>query len=687
MKSNSCLVKRYGSLFSRAIVCIALIGFVSNPSLAQDTSLWSWWNPERGDNFASTKASWSMPVDEISWSGEHIVGGPTREGYTLYRLEGFVFDSLDPQPEGTVPLFSWWNPERGDNFATTKTSWGMPVDKIRWSGEHIVNSPSREGYRLYRLEGYVFDPLRPQPSGTVPLFSWYHTGRGDNFVTTKTNWGMPLGDIRWSNEHIVNRPPVREGYQLYRLEGYIASSYSILERPVEYKTQTMTLPQHTTPQQVTYKLENGLAIYQGDIVLGVGDNFIMEQPEPHPTPRDFSEFGDIGSEKFGIGSLASPLVVRQSDGIIDRNWLWKNGIIPYKIGPRFSDDEKAVIRDAVDELNERTNLNIVTSWDVGQKRIVFKKRNIISGSGNSRVGRNRVLRQRVRLKDGFNNNTVIHELLHAAGFWHEQSRRDRDRYVQVLYENIKPGGKSNFDKHESDAEIVTPYDVNSIMHYGGFAFAKDAVPRQPTILNRATGLPVSPTPGLSDYDIDGINIVYPLDYFDSEMSRSPTSARNVKVEVLQIVSRDLDGPGDENEFYIKTEIGQGFEWRPGVPSNSTRRQISGKIRSSRLEARPNWTHSHLIAPNETYAKIWLQLREDDGLARNERKDDTFNINPFGAINEVELKIDTINGQIYLGDVDGVFAEENYIGDLGIPFDTEGFEGEFKANIVVNVTIE
>lgn len=36
---------------------------------------------------------------------------------------------------------------------------------------------------------------------------------------------------------------------------------------------------------------------------------------------------------------------------------------------------------------------------------------------------------------------VIHELMHLLGFWHEQQRDDRDKYIKVFFDNIKPGKK------------------------------------------------------------------------------------------------------------------------------------------------------------------------------------------------------------------------------------------------------
>jgi len=60
-----------------------------------------------------------------------------------------------------------------------------------------------------------------------------------------------------------------------------------------------------------------------------------------------------------------------------------------------------------------------------------------------------------------------HELGHVLGFFHEHQRWDRDQFLTVHYENIKPGRAQDYDWIAQTNWLVTslPYDYKSIMHY------------------------------------------------------------------------------------------------------------------------------------------------------------------------------------------------------------------------------
>ena len=66
----------------------------------------------------------------------------------------------------------------------------------------------------------------------------------------------------------------------------------------------------------------------------------------------------------------------------------------------------------------------------------------------------------------------IHELLHALGQMHEQSRPDRETYVSVNFAKIQAGMESNFQV-QADDDIARPYDMLSLMHYDATAFSTD----------------------------------------------------------------------------------------------------------------------------------------------------------------------------------------------------------------------
>lgn len=60
----------------------------------------------------------------------------------------------------------------------------------------------------------------------------------------------------------------------------------------------------------------------------------------------------------------------------------------------------------------------------------------------SSVGNRWVGKQRLSIGTNCDRiGTIEHEFLHALGFWHEQSRSDRDDYVQIMWDRISEGKK------------------------------------------------------------------------------------------------------------------------------------------------------------------------------------------------------------------------------------------------------
>lgn len=157
------------------------------------------------------------------------------------------------------------------------------------------------------------------------------------------------------------------------------------------------------------------------------------------------------------------------------HWKDKNGkpdVIKFYVDKAIS-KARGVILEAVAEYQKHTCIRF---QELGYRPTNEPHLYFATGRGcSSPVGRWRS-GNRISLATGcWTKGIVMHEMGHSLGFYHEQSRPDRDNYVYIHFENINPGSRFNFNKYTTDTidSLGTPYDYESLMHYGKKYFTTD----------------------------------------------------------------------------------------------------------------------------------------------------------------------------------------------------------------------
>jgi hypothetical protein len=228
---------------------------------------------------------------------------------------------------------------------------------------------------------------------------------------------------------------------------------------------------------VTYTMKNGKAIFEGDIIL--------EKVSPLDTQHVTPSYG------IDYSQYLWPLVGTQYQ-------------IPYVIAS--GSGNTTTLNSAIAQFNATfSNIQFVAYTNQTDYVSFYFDPNNTSGECEAVVGRQGG-EQQVGGSATCTLATVLHELGHTIGLWHEQSRPDRNTYVSVNYDNLIKGSISNFNQIYDNAQTFgTYYDYASIMEYPAFSFSRNG---GPAIESIPAGIPLSNQNGYSTADIDGIERLY-----------------------------------------------------------------------------------------------------------------------------------------------------------------------------------
>jgi hypothetical protein len=109
--------------------------------------------------------------------------------------------------------------------------------------------------------------------------------------------------------------------------------------------------------------------------------------------------------------------------------------------------------------------------------------------------------------------TILHEMGHIIGLWHEFQRPDRNNYVTVNYNNVIKGSWGNFEILSQNTQILGLYDYASVMQYPPYSFSRNGGPVIETIpagmpMGGVEGVPVPATTDYSAGDKEAIERLY-----------------------------------------------------------------------------------------------------------------------------------------------------------------------------------
>ena len=211
----------------------------------------------------------------------------------------------------------------------------------------------------------------------------------------------------------------------------------------------------------------------------------------------------IPAEFYDAGSISATFATN----------LWPGGVVPYQFDANVSATNQTRMLEAMDEWMIVANISFIPRS--GQSNYVHVQSSTGNNSYVGRIGGGQV----INIVSWSSKYIIVHELGHALGYWHEQSRSDRGAYVTINGGNIQSGYSGNFSIQPGSGTFG-PYDFESVMHYTGCSFSTCCPPGTtcncPSGCETITALPpyeayqnaMGQRTHLSDGDVGGMAYLY-----------------------------------------------------------------------------------------------------------------------------------------------------------------------------------
>ncbi len=273
------------------------------------------------------------------------------------------------------------------------------------------------------------------------------------------------------------------------------------------------------PEQIDTNFEEGhtcsdCMLYSTDEPDEIVDVLIQYDEDSDPVYEKAARYGEVivyGGDVVLTQNYSDDIASR---GAIISNFsrLWPNGTMPYTWGSGLSYSKKTQILNAIEAINTQANLCIVERTN---ETAYVEFRNNGGGCYVTQVGNSGTAKQTIHIGNDCYERQIIHEILHKAGLYHEQNRSDRDNFISVNWNNIKPSWRSQFNPRGVESSSGD-YDFASIMHYQQYHSSLAVNSSQPLFfINSGVSLPagmsssyIGRVNNMSDGDIASVNTLY-----------------------------------------------------------------------------------------------------------------------------------------------------------------------------------